>query len=333
MIKGKRRTDLTEEEILKRISSFDIYKKFFGTFTINKTTYNHLRGEKEETPSFIIGNRYGDLLHHDFSAGKEWSGNCFHLVEQIYGCGYDEALRIIDKEFSLGIVSGELGSEYKKITSKYKQPEAAGKRYSLIQVNVRKFTNEELKYWNSYHQDISDLKREQVYSIKELFLNRKRYNLTTTEIRFGYFYEGGWWKIYFPFREKKRKWISNVPIATADGLDILSKEHNTLIAKSKKDKMVCRKVHPYTCAVQNESLSSFSEETISHIQNNSKSIFYGGDSDESGKKASYDITEALGFKHINPPDRLLPDCNDFACWSKIEGLDKLEEHFKIKGLL
>ena len=170
MIEGKRKTELTREEILKRISAFDIYRKFFGDFKINEVTYNHLRGEKDGTPSFIIGNRYGELLHHDFSRGKEWSGDCFQLVEQAYNCSFNEALKIIDREFCLGISSGTLGEEYKKITSTYEQPEESGKRYALIQMSTRKFTNEELGYWNEYYQDISDLKRENVYSIKEMFL-------------------------------------------------------------------------------------------------------------------------------------------------------------------
>jgi len=333
MIKGKRKTELSAEEILKRISNFDIFHKYFGPFKINETCLNHLRGEKNN-PSFIIGNRYGELLSHDWG-DNSWSGNAFQFVQRIYQCSYDEALRIIDKDFNLGILSGELGTEYKKITSQYKQPEEAGKRYSLIQVVTRKFTEPELNYWLSYYQTIDDLRANNIYSIKEVYLNKKRYSIPDDELRFGYFYpSGGWWKIYRPFASKKSKWVSNVPLTTAYGLENLDKNYNTLLTKSLKDYMVCRKVYPYVCHIQNESLSALSSETIKYLIENSKEIFVGLDNDDAGKKASWEITSLFGWKHINPPDRLL--CRgktDFSDWASCEGLEKVKEHFIAKKLI
>lgn len=332
MIKGKRKTELSAEEILKRISNFDIYKHYIRDFKINEVMCNPFRDDKH--PSFIIGNRYGELLHSDFADSK-FRGNAIQLVQQIHDCGYDEALKVIDKEFSLGILSGELGTEYKKITSQYKQPEEAGKRYSLIQVVTRKFTEPELEYWKSYYQTIDDLRANNIYSIKEVFLNKKKYSIPDDELRFGYFYpQGGWWKIYRCHADKKNKWISNVPLTTAYGLENLDRNYNTLVTKSLKDYLVCRKVYKNVCHVQNESISSFSPETIQHITMNSKEIFVGFDNDPSGKRASIDVTEAFGWKHINPPDRLLCNGNsDWSDWAKCEGLEKVREHFILKKLI
>lgn len=47
---------------------------------------------------------------------------------------------------------------------------------------------------------------------------------------------------------------------------------------------------------------------------------------------SYLITENYGFNHINTPDNLLPDIKDWAFWAKKEGIEKVNEHFKQKGL-
>lgn len=332
MISGKRKTNLTAEEILKKLTAYDIYKYYFGSFRINDATYNHLRGEsKNSSPSFIISNRYGELLHHDFSDEK-WKGNCFQLVQQIFNCSYDEALRTIDKDFGLGILPENNSGKYKQIKKEYRQPIDEGKRYSLIQMVTRKFTEEELYYWRMYYQTIEDLKRENVHSIKEMYINKKRYPIPEEDLRFGYLEKGGYWKFYRPFQDKKKKWISNVPITLAYGLENLDKHHNTLIAKSKKDYMVCKKVYPYTCGIQNESMASFSEETIKYIKENSKDVFYAGDSDEPGKKNSWIITENFGFKHINPPDQYLPEINDFAEWAKCCGLLAIKDHFIKKGL-
>ena len=332
MIKGQRKVDLTIETVLQRITDFDIFMHYMPDrfWKLNQVTNSPFHADTH--PSFMIGNRNGYLYFVDFAKGIR--GGCFDFVKELYHLSsLDEVLRLIDRDFGLGIVSSTNVGEYKKIKAQYKQPEETlGKRYSVIQVVTRKFTNEELKYWNDYHQDISDLRANNVYSISKMYLNRRLYPIKENELRFGYLY-GSSWKIYFPFADKKNKWKSNVPITTAYGLSNLSKEANTLITKSMKDYLVCKKLYNNVCHVQNESLIAFSQETVDYIRDNSNEIFYGGDSDVPGKDSSYVITRTFGYKHINPPDRLLPYVKDWADWAKVENLDKLKQHFITKGLI
>lgn len=329
MIRGKKRVRLTPDVVLNVITAFDIFRFYMPNrnWEVNKQTYSPFR--QEDNPSFVIGDRGGSLHFIDF-ADLTKRGGPFDFVMMRYGLTLDEVLQKIDSDFGLGFGSEKRGN-YKEIVSEYKQPESLGKRYSLIQVITRKFTNVELSYWNSYHQSEDDLRSNHVYSIKEVYLNRQRFPITD-QIRFGYLYEGCW-KIYRPFaKTKKEKWLSNVPLTLAYGLENLSKGYNSLVTKSLKDYMVCKKVYPYVCHVQNESIAAFSRETVDIINNNSDVVFYGGDSDQKGKDASYIITSAFGWKHINPPDRLLPNTKDFADWGRLEGLGALEQHFKIKEL-
>jgi hypothetical protein len=244
----------------------------------------------------------------------------------------NDVLVKIDNDFGLGISSKENVNKYKEIVKQYKQPEESIKRYSLIQVKTKKFTKQELEYWNSYHIDIEDLRKENVYSVDKVYLNKQLFYTNPYELTFGYLYDGHW-KIYRPYSTNKRgKWLSNVPLTTVKGLENLRPNKNTLICKSLKDYMVCKKVYPYVCHIQNESTAALSDETVEFIRNNSKEVFYGGDSDEPGKKASFDITQSFGFRHINPPDDLLPDIKDFADWGKEKGLRELESHFIKKRL-
>jgi hypothetical protein len=331
MIKGKKRIELTPEAILQRLSDFDLYRYFMGRreWKINQVTHSPFH--VDNTPSFLVGNKNGYLYHVDFSTGQR--GGCFDFVMQLYNISLHEALLLIDQQFGLGIMPEHDTGEYKRIKAEYKQPEEMGKRYSVIQVITRKFTNEELKYWSDYYQDIQDLRDNNVYSISKAYLNRKLFPIKDDELRFAYLFEGSYWKLYFPNREKKRKWISNVPLSLAYGLNNLNKDHNTLICKSLKDYLLCKKVYDNVCGIQNESLASISEETAIYINKNSKEVFYGGDSDEPGKQASYIITKAFGWKHINPPDYLLNDCcKDFADWGKLSGVKVVEKHFIEKGL-
>lgn len=332
MIKGKRKIELSAEEILKRISFYDIFRKYFGEFKINETCLNHLRGEKN-TPSFVIGNRYGELLAHDFG-DSSYSGNAFQFVQRIHQCSYDEALRIIDRDFNLGIASGELGTEYKKITSQYKQPEEAGKRYSLIQVVTRKFTPLELEYWAQYYQTIEDLRANNVYSIKEVFLNRKKYSMPDDELRFGYLYEGSYWKLYFPYREKRKKWLSNVPLTTLDSKEQIKGCDVAFITKSKKDRMVLSKIYPCVTATQNESVSCFSSENVEYIKSNSKRQILMYDSDDPGVSASQQITKLFDFDYCNVPRKYLAEgINDFADLAKKYGLNIITQILKDKNIL
>jgi len=331
MIRGRKKVNLTPDSILEMISDYDIYKFYMPhqNWKINTVTYSPFRNEKN--PSFIIGYRGGTLRFHDFADSTN-SGNCFNFVMKMFHTSLNDALLMIDRDFDLGIVNASSTKNYERIVSNYTQPTATSKREFFIQVKPRKFTHEELAYWNEYYQDIDDLRANNVYSIDTLYLNKQKFPLKDTELRFGYLYEGHW-KIYVPYTTNKRgKWLSNVPLATAKGLENLRPEKNTLICKSLKDYMVCRKVYPHVCHIQNESTAALSNEVVEFIKNNSKEVFYGGDSDVPGKKASFAITESFGFRHINPPDDLLPEVKDFADWAKLEGLEVIRLHFRKKGL-
>ena len=333
MIRGNIKLELSVDTILSKISAYDIYRFYFGDFKINEVTYNHLRGEKGGTPSFVIGNKgkHGELRHMDFSSSS-WRGDCFDLVRSIYNCSLWEACVKIDQDFGLGIHSTPL-RDYKKIVSKYSQPEELGKRYSLIQVVTRKFTKEELAYWEEYHITPEELKSNHIYSIKELYINKSRYALSNDVLRFGYLICGGYWKIYFPHESKKRKWLSNVPLTTIYGLENIDKDHNTLIVDSLKDMIVCKKIYNHVIQVQNESLSCISKEDAEYITANSKEVFVGFDADEAGKLASRLVTGTYGWKHINPPDYLLQECcKDWADWAKHKGIQEIHKHFLEKGL-
>ena len=332
MIKGSKKTALTPETILSKISAFDIFKFYMPErdWRLNTVTYSPFRNENH--PSFVIGNKYGEISFIDF-AETSLRGDCFYFVKCLFNLStMNDVLVKIDNDFGLGISSKENVNKYKEIVKQYKQPEESIKRYSLIQVKTKKFTNQELEYWNSYHIDIEDLRKENVYSVDKVYLNKQLFYTNPHELTFGYLYDGHW-KIYFPqAKDKKRKWLSNVPLTRSHGLNNLNSEHNSLICKSLKDYLVCKKIYPYVCHVQNESLSAFSEETVNNIKQNSNEIFYGGDSDRPGKDASFIITKAFGFNHINPPDNLLPNIKDFADWGKEKGLRELENHFIKKRL-
>lgn len=336
MIEGKKRVRLTIENVLKKITEYDIFMYYMPKkdWKINKATFSPFR--KENNPSFVIGNKKGSLSFIDFT-DTNYKGDCFTFVKMLYNLySMDEVLLMIDKDFGLGITNNDSNNEsnYKAITSQYKQPEESGKRYSFIQVSVRKFTKEELAYWNDYYQDISDLKREHVYSINKLYFNKKLFSLSDTELRFGYFYDG-FWKIYRPFASKKNKWVpNNVPITTLDGKEDIINCSTAFINKSKKDHMVIKKVFPNSCAVQNEGIACFSPENIEFLKANSDKQILSFDSDVPGVKNSQQITKLFDFDYCNVPRKYLKeDIKDWADLAKTYGLKTVESYLKLKNIL
>ena len=245
-----------------------------------------------------------------------------------------DTLKMIDRDFGLGFSTGVMTGEYKKIISEYKQPEIE-KRYSLIQVKTRKFTNRELEYWAEYHQDLQDLRDNNVYSIKELYLNKQRFPLGEDELRFGYLYEGQYWKIYRPYADKKHKWMpNNVPITAMDGkLDITNCDV-AFINKSKKDYMVMKKIFPCSCAVQNEGLGCFSHENVEYLKANSDRQILSFDADDVGVQNSKQITEMFDFDYTNVPRQYLAEgIKDWADLAKAHGLQAIKDYLKTKNLL
>jgi len=333
MIKGERRVRLTPQAVLQKISEYDIFRMYMPdrTWKLNQVTLSPFRNEKN--PSFIIGNKRGFLSFIDF-ADTSKRGDCFTFVKLLYNLqSMDDVLRMIDKDFGLGFLPGTNTEQYKIITKEYKQPSDLGKRYSLIQVVTRKFTSEELEYWNQYHQSVDDLRANNVYAIKKLYLNKQLFPLKDTELRFGYLYDGHW-KIYRPFADKKSKWVpNNVPITAMDGKEDISNCKIAFINKSKKDYMVMKKVFPCCCAVQNEGLGCFSDGNVEFLKANSDRQILSFDSDETGVHNSKQITELFNFEYVNVPRKYLSEgIKDWADLVKTYGYYPVENYLRQKGL-
>tara|TARA_R110000822_G_scaffold32462_1_gene93068 strand:+ start:915 stop:1919 length:1005 start_codon:yes stop_codon:yes gene_type:complete len=334
MITGIKRARLTAEAILDKISDYDIFRFYMPhqNWKINVVTNSPFRNERN--PSFVIGYRSGQLKFIDFGDTSK-TGNCFSFVQMLYNLpDFSEALIKIDKDFDLGIASGVSTNNYVRIISDYAQPTSVIKREYFIQVKARKFTNEELAYWNEYYQDVDDLRENNVYSVDTVYLNKKKFPLKETELRFGYLYEGHW-KIYRPFASKKEKWMpNNVPITMMDGLKDIKDCDVAFINKSKKDYMVMKKIYPCCCAVQNEGMGCFSDENVEYLKENSERQILSFDSDETGVKNSQQITDKFGFEYCNVPRLYLGEgIKDWADLARIHGLKTIEKYLIDKKIL
>lgn len=329
-IYGKKKIELTRENILKLITQYDIYRLYMpNKWELNKVCHSPFRRDNEK--SFIIGTKFGEITHKDF-ADSNIKGNCFSFVQQLLQCNYIEALRAIDRDFSLGISTGT-PSKHTTIVTTYEQPIIEEKQYSNIQCITRKFTNSELQYWNSYHQDISILKKENIFSIKSIYLNKEKYSFNENDMRFGYLYEDKW-KIYFPFQKASKKWLSNVPLTHLDGKEDIKDCDVAWIGKSKKDRLVLKLLYPHVTGTQNESRACFSQENIDYIKSNSNKQVLIYDNDKAGTKACKLITQELDMDYFNINRNYISDgISDPSDLVKMYDIKTLEKQLIKKGLL
>ena len=325
---------LTPEKILEKITEYDIFKYYMPNtdWEPNVVTFSPFRNERN--PSFMIGNKQGRLTFIDF-ADTSKRGSCFDFVRMSFNLkDLKEVLALIDRDFGLGFSRETNTEQYKRIVSQYIQPVRAVKAYSNIQVVVKPFTNDELAYWNQYHQSLDDLKANNVYSISKVYLNKQLFPVPF-ELRFGYLYDDKW-KIYRPHaKDKKSKWVpNNVPITAMDGKDDIKQCDVAFINKSKKDYKVMKKLFPSSCVVQNEGLGCFSPENVEYIKSNSASQILSFDSDVPGVENSQQITKIFDFGYCNVPRKYLSEgIKDWADLARVHGMQTIEDYLKEKQLL
>jgi DNA primase len=331
----KRAMPIKTDSILEKVSEYDIFRYYMphSEWKPNIVTFSPFRNEKN--PSFMIGNKHGRLTFIDFGDTSR-RGSCFDFVMMIHNItDYQEALKLIDRDLGLGLSRGTNTNVYKHIVKEYKQPIKTAKTYSHIQVITKKFTNEELAYWAQYHQDIEDLKANNVYSISKVYLNKQLFPAPIGELRFGYLY-GDKWKIYRPHaKDKRSKWVpNNVPITAMDGKDDTKQCDVAFINKSKKDYMVMKKIFPCSCAVQNEGLGCFSPDNVEYIKSNSASQILSFDSDVTGVENSQQITQMFDFGYCNVPRKYLSEgIKDWADLAKVHGMKAIEDYLLEKQLI
>lgn len=331
MIQGKRRTDLSPESVLRLITEQDIYRRYMPHRDWRLNVVTNSPFHRDDHPSFLIGNKHGSLYHIDF-ATPDNRGDCFDFVRQLFGISFGEALEKIDQDMGLGLRGGESLIDLKRIVS-LRQIEAE-KRYCLIQCETRPFTDKDIEWWGQYHITPEELRENRVYSIKRAYLNRQKIPIDPQELRFGYLFNSHW-KLYFPERPKRKKWISNVPLTYIEGKQYVEGSMGKIIiTKSKKDAMVLRKLFPATCSVQNEGIGCFPKENVKFFKDNSQSQVLSFDSDVPGVNSSKYITELFGFEYCNVPRKYLEEgIKDWADLAKDHGLEKVEEVLKEKNLI
>lgn len=270
----------------------------------------------------------------------EYRGDVWKFVQQIEGLQkFSQVIKAIEKRFN--IKPDVQVEEVRKVIT-WEKPKLEVKPPPHIQVTTRKFNRQELAYWSLYHQDIEDLKREEIYAPKEIYRNRKK--LPDTEMTFCY-----WcpdiekWKLYRPLAGKRTKdtpahmWKWDNSIGSLQYMENLNSMKGPIgiLGKSRKDRLVLRKATGINaiCSIQAEDPAAVTDEALYQIWENVSYKVCIMDNDKKGKAMSYWLTDR-GYHHANVPDHMLEDgISDFADMARYYGIKAVTEYLKKKWII
>lgn len=321
---------ITKEEILQKISSEDIFNRYFGPFECYRKSYPSIfRKDKNPSTGFFV-NSSGDIVYSDLATGEKWGAISF--VMKLFNISYFEALSKIEKDFNINKDSPII-NKVRKILPKEDK---------IIQIVATNWDDLSLNFWADYGITKDELESNNIYNISRLFINDFQIKNENNLPRFAYhLIDDGreYLKIYSPY-DKKFKWVTNCPLKIPFGVkDLPSKSDTLIITKSLKDMIVCRKFFSDVIALQNESLAAFDEEILLPVINNYKNVIFWFDCDNAGIEALEKYKEK-GFTTFHFPKKFndkfgVKDPSDFV---KKWGLDyfkiflKQNEQFKDKLL-
>ena len=306
--------ELTVENILKSITEETIFLKYleFSDIELNNSKYcNPLRSDSKPGCVFVQGRSW--LFFND-NAYPEFSGSCFHIVKRKYHCDFWTALRIINRDFKLGLDDGYIidytpvifNSVNRKSKSNIKK-----RQLTSIKVKTMPYLELDLKYWKQFGIQESTLELYNVKSVFKAWVNEKYYHkYTKKEPIYAYMFNNRM-KLYRPFSRKEVKWRNNCYRSDIQGLEQLPETGEILIiTKSLKDVMVLYELGFNAIAPQSET-PNFDEVVLSNLKKRFKRIIVWYDNDDPGVRNSILLTEKIGAEYFNIPKNMPKDPSDF----------------------
>jgi len=218
---GSAVVELSEEEILSRVTCLDIFSYYIGKdFKYGRAMCSPLR--KDKSPSFtIFKHSSGKYFFKDFSTGD--AGDCFAFLGKMFGLTRFGTYRLIDNDFQLGISNTSFKTPTKQYVGKHiKELEDIEPSSTTIQIKSRPWNSSEDKiFWSKYGIDCSILNKFNVKPAQHVFING---NLIVSATKYNpiyaYDFGDGKMKIYQPY-SKTYKWLSNTNVSDLQGLSQL----------------------------------------------------------------------------------------------------------------
>jgi hypothetical protein len=317
---------ITKDFVLSKLSDQQIIEYYLNT----KLQYSNLISSpfrEDRNPSFGIKYVGDKFIAKDFSTNETF--DCFSIVQKLYNCNFQEALKIISNDFKLKDISTNATRMLFNSSDNIK----LSVKKNIITIESQDYTLVDKEYWGQYYIDIDTLKLFNVYSCKYVWLNGslcRIYNRNNPV----YAYEFNQsYKIYCPLtKNKKTKWLFSGSQNDIEGYNYFktkcfldpskkfTSENILIITKSLKDVMCLYKLGYQSISLQGE-MNSLSNKIYEELkQNGIEHIYSLYDNDKSGKQGTAHLTNT--YKDIIP--KFIPDeygVKDISDFIRVYGLN------------
>ncbi len=291
---GSRVVELSDEEILSRISCLDIFSYYIGKdFKMGRAMCSPLR--KDKSPSFtIFKHNSGKYFFKDFSTGD--SGDCFTFLTKLYNIKRFDTYRLVDNDFQLGISTKNFNTPTRHYVGEHiKELQDIEPSTTTIQIKSRPWNaQEDKKFWSKYGICCNILNKFNVKPVEHVWVNN---NLVVSANRYNpiyaYSFGEGLMKIYQPYSDFK--WLSNTSVSDLQGLSQLPNSGDTLvITKSLKDVM-CLNIWDIPSVAPSSESCVIPEDIVKNLYNRFARICILYDFDRTGVSFANKHRKLYGF--------------------------------------
>lgn len=277
---------LTLDYILSKVTEYDIYAAYIGSFKVGMIYNSPLR--KDKTPSFgcYYSRSTKQLMFKDHGTGE--CGNVIKFISLLTGItNYSDILKDIVSKL-------KITKDTQLVSSKQYIPSTE----TVIGVVRQDFTLTDINYWSQFNISTTTLKKFGVSSIKYYLCNgivKGIYRDTNPMYAYKVYNH---FKIYRPLADKYTKWRNNLTELDIQGYKQLPKTGDVLIiTKSMKDVMCLYEMG--ISAISPSSESTFiPDKVLKQLKKRFKRIIIIFDRDPSGCRSSIRIWNKYKLKPL-----------------------------------
>jgi len=288
--------NLTVNNILSKITEYDIFKTYCSNFKeVDRLFVSELRKDKNPTCKVFV-NEVGNLIYKDYNGE---SHNCFTYIRTKYGCSFNNALNIINKDFNLNF---KISWDNNKSISTNNSPTITNQKFEIkinkITKKRRNWLKEDLNYWGQYDITQSTLEFFNIEPLEFYWINYNRFKCDL--ITYSYEFGNGYRDIYSPHNLRSLKWPCSNTKADKHiyGLKQLPKTGDLLfIVSSLKEVMFLYELGITAIAPQSES-TFIPQHIIDNLKLRFKEIIILFDFDKAGCNHSLKHSIKFNLKRL-----------------------------------
>ena len=288
MYSTKTAITMSLRDLLEKVSDYDIYSYYLGSFKPGKLMNSPLRPD-DKIPSFaIFPSKTGDLLFKDHGTGE--SGNALKFMKLYRQLDTREE---IEREL-LKIV--KCVNPTQTVRKAVRVAENAST--TLIGIVRQPFTEVDKQYWKQFHISTDTLRLFNVFSIKYFLCNNIVRGVYKEDNPMYAYKVDDKFKIYRPLASKYTKWRTNLNNTNIQGYAQLPEKGNLLIiTKSLKD-IMCLYEMGFTAISPSSETTFLPDNVLKSLHKRFKNIVILYDRDAAGVKNARQYSKQYGLDAI-----------------------------------